>query len=161
MTNTLTQIDEIAQCTRHAVQLVFQTMLSMEITDAPEAQAAPPIDVFSSVGFIGEVTGSVYLGVDTLLSHTITSRMLGIAQDEIESEEMVNDVMGEVSNMIVGQVKSRLCDDGYSCTLTIPSIIRGKALTVEPPANVSKLILGFRYGAKPFVAEILVKETEA
>jgi chemotaxis protein CheX len=162
MTNTLTQIDQIEQMTRDAVRLVFQTMLTMDVSDLPEpAPAAPNIEVFSSVGFIGEVTGSVYLGVDILLSHIITSRMLGISQDEIESEEMVNDVMGEVSNMIVGQVKSRLCDDGFSCTLTIPSIVRGKALSVEPPAHVSKRMIGYRYGAKSFFTEILVKDNEA
>jgi CheY-specific phosphatase CheX len=162
MTTTLTQIDEIEQMTRDAVRLVFQTMLSMDVADVPEvALTKPNIEVFSSVGFIGEVTGSVYLGVDTLLSHIITARMLGISQDEIESDEMVNDVMGEVSNMIVGQVKSRLCDSGSTCTLTIPSIVRGKLLSVEPPAHVTKRLSGFNYGNKAFFTEILVKDNEA
>src|SRR3954467_9915202 len=126
MTMTTTLADEIEELTKEAVQRVFQTMLSMEISTDEWPPDGIPVEMISAVGFIGRATGSVYLCADAALARTIASQMLGLSESEIESDEMVNDVMGEVSNMIVGQVKSHLCDHGHSCTLTIPSIVRGQ-----------------------------------
>jgi chemotaxis protein CheX len=61
----------------------------------------------------------------------ITSLLLGIAEAELDTGEMVTDAIGELSNMVVGYVKSRLCDGGWHCVLTIPSVVRGQQLTIE------------------------------
>jgi hypothetical protein len=60
--------------------------------------------------------------------------------------------------MVGGYVKSRLCDGGMSCTLTIPSIVRGQELSIGGLANVKQKIVGFRNGEHHFLAELLIKE---
>ena len=57
--------------------------------------------------------------------------MLGMELDEVDSDEEVHDVIGELSNMIGGDLKSRLCDAGFTCELSIPSITAGKDFSIE------------------------------
>jgi len=40
-------------------------------------------------------------------------------------------VIGELSNMIGGDLKSRLCDAGLPCQLSIPSITSGSDFKIE------------------------------
>ena len=45
----------------------------------------------------------------------------------------VNDVIGELCNMIGGTLKSNLCDAGFSCQLSLPAVLRGADLQIETP----------------------------
>src|SRR5258708_4493332 len=117
----------VEKLTHQAVREVFQSMLSMELVDEPPSPLAaePAGQIIGSVGFIGQATGVIYLYAGASFAKVITGRMLGIAAHAIDSDDMVNDAIGELSNMVAGFVKSRLCDNGWPCTLTIPSIFRG------------------------------------
>lgn len=161
MTVSKTQLEEIERLTKEAVKLVFQTMLSMDVSPMQSSpQPSNEVEIISSVSFIGEVTGSIYLCSNVNFARFVAGRMLGLADEEIDSDGMVHDVMGELSNMVVGHVKSRLCDQGNDCTLTIPSIVRGQRLSVERPTDISARMIGFIYKGTPFAVEILVKEKE-
>ena len=87
--------------------------------------------VAGGVGFGGDVTGVESIVVTTDFAREITCRLLGISDSDIDNESMVNDAIGELANMVVGQIKSRLCDRGLPCVLTIPSIVRGTNFSLE------------------------------
>jgi chemotaxis protein CheX len=159
MITEVSRIDEVLDLTNQAVLDVFQTMLAMGVTphDPIPLPSDPEGQVISSVGFIGEITGAAYLHARVSFARLITGRMLGLAVEEVESE-MVNDALGELSNMVVGNVKSLLCNRGLACTLTIPSIVRGHQLSIEKPAHVSTRVVGFKYGEHHLLAEIFIKE---
>jgi chemotaxis protein CheX len=156
------QIDQIEAWTRQAVPDVFLGMLSMELS--AETPAPFPLEaagqIIGSVGFIGEATGIIYLYAGINFAKIITARMLGIEDAEVDPGEMVNDAVGELSNMVAGYVKSRLCDAGSQCTLTIPSVVRGQQLSVELSSNVTRRVIGFRNGENQLVAEVMVKESQ-
>jgi len=82
--------------------------------------------------------------------------MLELPIDQLD-DEMVNDVVGEISNMVVGSVKSHLCDQGAPCVLTIPSVIRGKDLSVEPVPFAERRIISFRAEENHFQFELFIK----
>ena len=115
--------------------------------------------IIGSLGFAGKATGVICLNTGLNFAKVITSRMLGIPEAETDDGEMVNDAFGELSNMIVGRVKSRLCDAGWSCTLTIPSIVRGRDLRAEGPAQVSRKVIGFHTGEHRLLVELLLKQS--
>jgi len=152
-------IEQIDRLTRDAVQEVFQSMLSMEINPEAPLPLSPDPDgqIIGSVGFIGEVTGIIYIYAGIGFARVITSRLLGITEAEVESGEMVTDAIGELSNMVVGYVKSRLCNDGLPCTLTIPSVVRGQQLSVEGSAQLTRRLIGFRNCKYHLLAEVLLK----
>jgi CheY-specific phosphatase CheX len=112
---------------------VFDTMLSMEV-ESIEGQPAETKNgnhIVGSVGFAGAVLGNLNLHVDEEFACLMTAAMLGMEVDEIEGDEEVHDVIGELCNMICGDLKSRLCDAGLTCELSIPSITTGKEFTIE------------------------------
>lgn len=153
------QIEQVEELTRKAVPEVFKVMLSMDLSLEPPAllPGDSASQIAGSVGFAGQATGVVYLYSDTLFAKVITSRMLGLEMAEVDQDDMVNDAFGEVCNMVVGQVKSRLCDAGLPCTLTIPSIVRGRGLSIEKSSQVERKIIGFRNCEHRLLAEVLVK----
>jgi len=155
------QLEKIDLLTREAVKEVFQSMLSMEVNPEPPTPltADPDGQIIGSVGFIGEATGIIYLYAGMGFARVITSRMLGISDTEVDAGEMVTDAIGELSNMVAGYVKSRLCNGGLPCTLTIPSVVRGQELSVEGSAQVMRRVIGFRNCTHHLLAEVLLKDS--
>lgn len=140
---------------------VFQSMLSMEVNPEPPTPlpADPAGQIIGSVGFIGEANGILYLYADMCFARVITGRMLDISEPEVDSGEMVTDAIGELSNMVAGYLKARLCSGGSPCTLTIPSVVRGQQLSVEGSAQVIRRIIGFRNCKHHLLAEVLLKDS--
>jgi len=112
---------------------VFDTMLSMNIEQIDDGGKGIDggMQIIGSVGFAGKVMGNINIQVDGDFARIITAQMLGMKTDEIESEEDVFDVIGELCNMVGGDIKSRLCDNGFTCKLSIPSVTGGNDLKVE------------------------------
>jgi len=116
-----------------AMDEVFDTMLSMdlELTDEAAQEDVDGERIVGSVGFAGKAVGSVSIQVNEVFARSITAAMLGMEEDEIDGDEEIHDVIGELSNMVGGDLKSRLCDGGFVCELTIPSITRGRDFRTE------------------------------
>ena len=156
-------IEVFEDLVKGAISEVFSTMLS--IKTEPDAALAivntSEPHVASAVGFIGQVTGVVFIYSSDTFARVITSRMLGMDPKEVDSEEMINDSMGELGNMVVGHIKSRLCDRGMSCVLTIPSIVRGQ-FSVQPLTSATRIVMGFRCDQSNQLAiELLLKGEES
>lgn len=118
----------------NAVRGVFQTMLSMplEVEETPAVERlAAGRHIIGTVGFAGAAMGNVSLFVSPEFAREMTAAMLGLSVSEVGGDEEVNDVIGEVCNMVGGDLKSRLCDAGFSCSLSIPSVTYGDNLRTE------------------------------
>ncbi len=155
-----------------AVCDVFKTMLSRNaepaVTVGDGAMASwPPIpvdgdavpQVVGTVGFIGDVNGLIYLYLPLPFAELVTSHLLGMTVQELEEagDEVVNDAIGEITNMTVGSFKNGLCDAGFPCKLTIPSILRGSNFSIEPISSVNRFIYSFESSGHKVVADILLK----
>ena len=146
--------------TRHLAE-VFSTMLSLPAVPLAELLPANPQErVSGSVGFVGEaVTGAVYLNVPAPFAAHITGAMLGLPAEETPGDADVNDVVGEVTNMLAGGLKSWLCDAGAACALTTPAIIRGSSFHILPSEGVTRIQFNFESGAHRGLVEVHVKFT--
>ncbi|MBI4024057.1 MAG: chemotaxis protein CheX [Verrucomicrobia bacterium] len=116
-----------------AVTDVFGTMVSMkvELLDSNTTANLEGERLVGSVGFAGRATGAVYIHVTEAFARQMTGAMLGMKPDEVKNMADVQDAVGEVSNMIGGNLKSHLADNGLSCVLSIPSITRGSDFRIE------------------------------
>jgi chemotaxis protein CheX len=146
--------------TSHLVD-VFETMLSKKaVLQNTQDTPAYTDRVSGSVGFAGEtVTGAVYLHLTGPFAVRATSAMLGLAIEEITGQAETNDVVGEMTNMLAGGLKSALCDAGAPCAVSTPTIIRGTSFMVEPMPNVERIAIVFDCENEPVMAEIHVKYT--
>ena len=153
-------IDEIAGLISGGVPVVFETMFRLQACSLPigEFFAQGREIVVGSVGFIGEANGMVYLHLTSSLAKKLAGQMLGLPAATLD-EEMINDVIGELSNVVVGAVKSQLCDSGAPCSLTIPSIIRGSGLSINPLRTEEREALYFGCGDDTLLITILMKQT--
>jgi len=161
-----------------SVEKVFSTMLSSPIAfdysktgDVNEDKSQQPYSsgklmVISIVGFIGVANGVVYLYMDEDLANRLTCDFLGFEAYELvksnatEKQETVNDTMGELANMIVGNFKNMWCDEGYQCKLTIPSIVRCRNFSVETTSSMLRHAFYFKVNESTLVADLLLKSGE-
>ncbi len=174
MAETYTLTDsEVQELVQEAVEKFFETMLEDEATlkevvdcslDDPQQQIPPAIEtehaiIASAVGYLGDVSGIIYLYFEEPLAKRLTGQLLGMELADVESEghEVVNDALGEVSNMVVGTFKNNLCDKGMNCRLTIPSILRGKHFAIEATSEVTRKIYRFETAGSTFAADLLMK----
>jgi chemotaxis protein CheX len=133
-------IDELEKMLRSAATEIFKTMLNqdvqLETSDAFTSDGSP--HVAGAVGFTGKLNGVVYLYSGVKFARSITCNLLGLSDDQIEGDEMVNDAMGELTNMLAGHIKSRMCDRGFSCAITIPAVVRGRDFRIEPISGAER-----------------------
>lgn len=159
----------IREYINRAVSDVFKTMLGRTPTVAPnqEQPAEKKIlisephrpQVVGTVGFIGDVNGLIYLHLDLGFARLCTCHLLGMTEQELDEagDEVINDAIGELTNMTVGSFKNGLCDAGYPCKLTIPSILRGTSFSIEPISDAVRHVYYFDCNAHRVVADILLK----
>jgi len=125
----------------------------------PAEGADPTPQVVGTVGFLGDANGLIYLYLPLPFAVQVTCHLLGMSESEIEEsgEECINDAIGELTNMTVGSFKNGLCDAGFSCKLTIPSILRGSNFSVEPISSAQRYIYHYDCGGQRIVTDILLK----
>ena len=150
---------DLKEFVSNSVNDVFDTMLSMELE---QFEADSQVDVgdsriVGSVSFAGKALGTVRIHLSTDFAGIITSAMLDMESDEIEDEE-VTDVVGELSNMIGGNLKSRFCDSGLTCAISIPSITKGSNFKIESMDWERCECFGFRYQEHTALVEVVMKE---
>ena len=144
---------------RHFVD-VFGTMLSLEAAVSSHTVPLPHDQqkVSGSVGFAGEnVTGAIYVHFSDTLARRATASMLGLPEAEITGDAEVNDVVGEVANMLTGGLKSWLCDAGAPCAMSTPAIIRGASFCIEPMPDVEREVLIFECSGERVEVELHIK----
>ncbi len=144
---------------RSATQEVFTTMLSMELGEREDVKQLPgnTSQVVGSVSMAGAVSGTVNIYVGDMFAKVITADMLGMDLDEVDSDEEIHDVIGELSNMIGGDLKSRLCDAGFDCSLSIPSITSGRDFAIESKGWAVNEQVFFEYQEHIALIEAFIK----
>ena len=155
-----------------AIGDVFKTMLGrlpeLSINTVENGSANfPPIhvdgdtlpQVVGTVGFIGDANGLIYLYLPLPFARLATCHLLGMNEQELEEagDEVINDAIGELTNMTVGSFKNGLCDAGFPCKLTIPSILRGSNFCIEPISSAQRFIYGFESTGHKIMTDILLK----
>lgn len=150
-----------------AVVEVFSTMLHQNAELLPQDKTDDSIDlsaphVVGTVGFIGDIKGLIYLYLETDFAENCAGQLLGMDRDELTEcgDEVVNDAIGELTNMTVGTFKNQLADRGFPCRLTIPSIMRGSHFTIEPTRSATRRVYRFDISGRRLTADLLMQPGE-
>ena len=112
---------------------LFDTMLSLEVdlSDREPFQGSEDSRVMGAVDFAGGVHGSIQFQVSKTFARMITAGMLGQALDEVQDIETVKDVIGEMTNILGGNLKAAFCDTGLDCQISTPSLTVGLDFNIE------------------------------
>ena len=117
--------------------------------------------IVGSVGFTGEANGMVYLYMEMDLAAQIAAGITGMTAAEMlgaDNAEIVKDVVGEITNMTVGTFKNGICDLGFQCKVTLPTVLRGSQLQVEAVAGSQRWTFDFEAMGRPIVADLFIEE---
>ncbi len=148
-----------------AVASVFRTMAMLKVTlvaktSTPEAPGhGQASQIIGSVGFVGDASGLIYLCLDSDFAKDVTGRILGMDAAEVDAggHEVVNDAIGEVTNMTVGGFKNTLCDIGHGCKLTLPTIVRGHHISIAAVKSATRHIFHFECDGRRIIADLQLK----
>jgi chemotaxis protein CheX len=114
--------------------------------------------VVSNIGFGGEVFGYVYVYLKPQTAAFLAGKMLSnTTVGEDVDHEMINDAVGEFTNISIGGFKNQLSYMGYPCDLTIPSILRGIGISVETVSGCSRTIFHFKTRGQSILAVSIIK----
>lgn len=143
-----------------AVQNVCRTMMRCDATLGPSdpvPSGAPGL--ICSVGFGGAVSGVVYLCLEDEFAVHATGKILGLTAPEVRLHgfEVMKDAIGEVTNMVAGGFKNKLCDLGLACMLTLPTIMRGQHLTVVSLKGTEHHVFNFAIDGYRLIVEVQLK----
>lgn len=136
---------------------VFSTMVMLDVV--PEAPLTEPIVSFhetltSMVGLAGSHSGILAVHCPKNLALLITSNMLGMEVTEIDDD--VNDAMGEIANMIGGDIKHIFSPKGADINLSIPTAIYGSDYLMESMSNAESLVLPFACSGDRFILSFII-----
>lgn len=112
-----------------AAKEVFETMIFMEI-ELAEATSEPQetSSIQGSITFKGALEGCLVIALSESCAKVVGRNMLALEPEAPISQEEVCDAIGEVSNMVMGSIKSRLQDSCPDIEVSIPSVVTGKEL---------------------------------
>ena len=144
--------DEVRKTIAEITKGVFSTMVMLDVVDEPPLDE-PVLNfhetVTSMVGLAGSHSGIIAIHCPKKLALMVTSNMLGM--DVTEVDEDVNDAMGEIANMVGGDVKHIFSPKGADINLSIPTVIYGSDYALESISNSDALVMPFVCGEERFL----------
>lgn len=100
-------------------------------------------DVSGLIGMVGgDIKGSMSITFEEGLALDIMQGMLGERPDGINDE--VNDMVGEITNMVAGGAKMQLAEKGYDIGMATPMVVSGTNHTINHKVRGPKMIMPFK-----------------
>jgi chemotaxis protein CheX len=109
-------------------------------------------DVSAIIGITGAAQGSMALIFTEQCIKDIASNLLGEPFTQMNHE--VIDAVGELTNMICGDARRRLAENGFILQAGIPTIVGGKGHTIMHFTNGPRLAVPFETSQGAFMVEV-------
>lgn len=107
------------------VSFVWQTFVGTDIVDGPPAELDNAHSAAISIG--GDWTATIIVAMSDELVRRYTCALLEMSDDDLTHDDLthddVRDALGELVNVVGGNIKGLLDDDGKS-TLSLPVVSR-------------------------------------
>ena len=117
-----------------AAQDVFGTMLGTLLVRA-EDKGPPAGDVTAMIGLAGALVGVFSVRCSLPTANLLASKMLGV--DGAEAEYAARDALGEIANVVAGNLIHKAPGLNDVCFLSTPTVISGHDFVLYSPANSS------------------------
>lgn len=108
-------------------EAVFRELAGFELSAGypffTDRESSEDWDISGVIGLSGEARGAVAVSLKTDLAILITDRLTGNRHQRLDEE--VTDAVGELVNIIAGNVKQKL-EDAFNLVISLPSIVKGK-----------------------------------
>jgi len=124
---TTTEVTDFGPVINQIVEHVFETMMNLEVRQA-DVPFPPAGDLITAaISLAGSWKGAVLVECGMPEAFLFTSRMIGIDLPTGLNDD-VRDALGELSNMVGGNLKSVL---PAGVGLSLPTVVWGQAYTMQ------------------------------
>ena len=138
---------------------IFSTMVMMDIAVDNEdvIDSGDLHDTITGlIGLAGTHKGVLAIHIPHPVALAITSSFLGMDVSGINED--VEDAVGELANMLGGNVKTVLTENGRDIELSLPSTISGSSYHFQPSKDVVKILSRFSTASGPFLVELQLEK---
>jgi len=112
-------------------------------------------DISSIVSLTGEVEGSIIVSMPNTLACRVASNLL--MEECTELDQNVQDAIGEMGNIIVGDARRALVAMGKNVTISLPNIVLGKGHIISRK-GIPCIAIPFNTEFGPFEVNVGLKE---
>ncbi len=138
------------------IKEVFSTMLMVDL-QAEEVIENGDCEINSNltsmIGLGGGIRGMLAIHCPADVARGITSGLLGMEIQELDED--VKDAVGEVANMVAGNLKVSYAKNGIDIELAIPTSIVGDSFAVSGMADANRVIAVMKAPEGPLWIELL------
>jgi len=142
----------IADAIRQSTGEVFSTMVGLEVEGGKEytggAGFGATDGLLAFIGLAGSFMGTGTVSCNARLACRISSQFLMTELEAVDSE--VLDAVGEITNMILGNVKSALENELGPLCLSVPTVVYGKNFEARALQNGECVVVPFASGEDRF-----------
>ena len=122
-------LQQFMQAALEGTKEMLSTMMFLEGEETGDIPQH--IDISGVVSFTGEVvSGIVAISLDRKTAGALVAQMLGMTPEEVDNESL-KDGVGEMINIIAGQMKVHFSDTSHGFEISLPSIIQGEDHKLE------------------------------
>ncbi len=150
--------DVLVRSVTDATSEVFSMMLDMQVEFTAVLGDTMPSNggLVSLVGITGEWGGSGVFCCSPALASLLSTRMLGtapVAGKPIIDEEVL-DVVAEVTNMVVGNIKNGVEAFTGPLAISVPTVVHGRNFQFRSASSLSGVALAFSTEGEQFEVRI-------
>jgi chemotaxis protein CheX len=157
------QTDRMVQLVTDSTKQVFEMMMGIQLTAGEHYtdrnDPGPMAGVVSLVGLVGSWVGTGSFTCGPEMACQLASSMLMAEYKSINEE--VLDAVAEVTNMIVGNVKTGLEEDLGPMGLSIPTVIFGRNFMTRSVGNSEWTVVPFFSGNERIEVQICLAPHKA
>ncbi|MBC8288397.1 MAG: chemotaxis protein CheX [Nitrospinae bacterium] len=119
----------LTDVSRDSILSIFNTIFGSEPTlESTEEREGLGDGVVGIISFMGDVNYIIMLGLPKSSAIAMASKFCGFDID-YDSPDM-GDVVGELANVLAGDIVARMSNEDFKVTMSLPTIMRGH--DVEP-----------------------------
>ena len=139
-------------------QEIFSTMFMIDIEPAGQTtdKSSDLLDnITGMIGLAGTYKCVLAIHFPLKVARSMTASFLGMEESEVEED--IDDAIGEIANMLGGNIKSLLSENGRDIDLSLPSIVRGSRYTFHSKGSVERMIIPFASDVGNFLVEFQIE----
>lgn len=137
-------------------QDVFSTMLMVDLVSEAvieNKKCAIQSNLTSMIGLGGGLRGLLAIHCPASVAKGITGAFLGMDIEELNDD--VKDAIGEIANMVAGNLKVSYAKIDTNIELAIPTSIVGESFHVSGIADANRIIVPFKMSGDTFWVELM------
>ena len=108
----------------------------------------------ATVSFAGSASGVVAFYSTVAAACEIAGAMLGMAPEDVNGD--MPDAMGEVTNMIAGNLRTKMTDAGHPWAISIPTVTVGSDFYTKYVSDVRRILCPFKMDEHEVFVELII-----